>query len=269
MKWAQVQLSALLAILYGMVGFVSSTAFAEEIVYSIQIYGSRHAIVSFTGPGSENLSITPSNNGDQIRISGVNVQFSTRENVSAKGIISSTRQVQRGAFTDLVLGFSIPISVSATPATGSLKLVVKGKQIARPTNRPGESPTPSPTSAKTELPIRLLSTYSAEAPSESGLTLVFPDTGKISPKTSVAQVLMGISYGVEILWAFVTHQPLALGAGNLNSAPSKIDPPPTKNDEELDKLVSDLTQELVELRTQLRNKDKEISELRAWKSTDR
>lgn len=242
------------------------SAWCDVINYSVQVYGSRHAVINFSGPGSESLSVTPSNNGNQLRVSGVNVQFSTGQKSSGRGIIGSVRQVQRGAFTDLVIGFNIPISVSATPGSGNLKLIIKGKPQSQPPSLPKETPVDSTvtTASQASYPVQVISQLPEKGAKPSGLTIVFPDLSSLTPRTSLAQFFFSSGRSIEILWAFATGQQLTL---NDSSRPPAKDMPSKEDAEDIDALVTALTQELVELRTELMEKNKEITELRAWKST--
>lgn len=259
------------ATLIGAIGVMALNAEAGTILYSVQLYGSRHAVVNFSGSGSEELSVTPSSNGDFVRISGVNVQFAPQEPVSLKGIITSVRQVQRGALTDLVLALGAPISVSATPAQGNLKLILKGKPLIRKSVEPNGTPTPpleAPSSPTRAIPITVTSTLPTKDSPQSGITFVFPDSGRILPKTSLAKVLLSSSAITEILWSIATGQPLQFTSESGRDTSSLSEAETDQRDEELDRLLGELTQELVELRTQIIKKDKEISELRALKSTN-
>ncbi len=237
-------------------------SWAANITYKIQSYGNKHAVINLSGPGSGTLSVTPTNDGQQVRISGVEVGYVSDGNQNFSGIVTNAQQVRRGAYTDLVLSFRGKTSISATPGAGNLKLFVR---LIAPKATPDPNPSPGIDSSTTPkpftMPIRLLPTLPAPSNKDAnlagGLTIVFPGADQIRSPFSTATELRGVAYVLDLLWAWVFNSG--------SSDPQKADPePPSKGlrSEELDSLVQDLTKELVEVRKELMAKEEEIRSLR-------
>lgn len=237
-------------------------AWAANITYKIQSYGNKHAVINLSGPGSGTLSVTPTNDGQQVRISGVEVGYVSDGNQNFSGIVTDAQQVRRGAYTDLVLSFRGKTSISATPGAGNLKLFVRLiAPIATPDPQPSASIASSTTPKPPTMPIRLLSTLPIQSDKDAkpagGLTIVFPGAEQIRSPFSASKELRGAAYVLDLLWAWVFNS----GASDYDTT-APVTPSKDLRSGELDSLVQDLTKELVEVRKELMAKEEEIRSLR-------
>ena len=232
---------------------------AQQVRYYIHGYGSRHAIIVLNGSQVRTLNVNPNADGLGARISGVGVTFAASGKQSYPGVISSSRVVQRGAFTDLVLNFDKMASLNVTGSSDELKVFVKvqeQKSDIVATATPGAAqPTEAISNQKSYAPIRFLSVPSdavAEKPKSQSLLLNFPEARALIGNTAISTQLRWYAYLLDIAWAWLSQQPLTYANP---VSPIAKDSKNVNEEIQLDQLVEDLTKELVEVRAELSRKE--------------
>ena len=239
--------------------------FAVDIRYSLYSYGSQHAIIILTGD-VRGVTVHPSSDGMSARVSGVGVRFSAPASPAATDVVTAIRPVRRGAFTELLITFATPATITASPTKGGLKIFVrvdKGRTTAIEAS-PGSSPDPK-SSSETNLthafPAKI--TFGENDPSNSSsgekIKIVFPETSGLASTSTLSGGLRWGAYAVDLLWSWVIAEPLQysdpLGQSCRQSSPV------TENTE-VEQLVGALTKELAEVRIQLEAKEEELVKLR-------
>ena len=233
-------------------GWCSALSYAAEIVYGLRTFAGRHAVLTLTGD-TGSISLHPSTDGMTIRISGVGVQFLARSENVTGAVVRSVHQVRRGAVNDLVVNFSEPVTISASPNAQGMQILI------RTTRGPAQPPVvdgkginreSSETEARSQ-PIVILWEHAGRPTRQPGQTVfVFPHAANIGAQSSLTAGLHWFVYAVDLLWAWLNGGSLALS--------STAGEPSTADSENVQNESSALLQQLTEEVLMLREKVKEL-----------
>lgn len=243
--------------------FLAFPSWADSISYQLTGFGSRQVLVSLAGAQKSTVTASMSSDGLSLRISGVSVSFLAGKSQVTPALVSSVQSVQRGAYTDLVINLSSPAELTISPGTSDLKLFLTFKSGIKPTiaavARPTES-TPAQTTRKSSLPLRIL-TSDANPPEphkvEPGVTILLPQAISEIPESDVSAELRHIAYALDLLWVWASGQSLPTTTSEAAGAA------PTGDTKKLERLIDDLSHELISLHKELADRDSEIRRLKS------
>ena len=236
---------------------------AVEIKYALFSYGSQHAILMLNGD-VRGLAVHPSSDGLSARISGVGVTFAAPASAVATDVVTAIRPVRRGAFTDLVLTFASPATVTASPTKAGLKIFVRVEKNRPPSTDPSLTPSPDAngelvSASNPSMPAMITFGTTEGSPSASDrITVVFPESAGLVSASSLSGGLRWGAYAVDILWSWAIGQPLQY-ADPL--APTCRQSSPATENTEVEQLVGALTKELAEVRIQLADRESALRKL--------
>jgi hypothetical protein len=218
---------------------------AGAIWYEITNYGSKHAVVLLSGQGLENVTANLGSDGLSIRVSALTSEFRPGEKQSYGSLISEVQQVRRAQTNDLVINLSSPSDLSVTPAAQNIKLFIKVRRVSA---AQAELLPKIPSVDKRKLkPLPLRFTRDPGVAGEKfgdGVLIVLPPSEGVNPLLGLSFELRRFAYAIDVIWAWVTGRPIEYDGQNNSAVVSSSEVI------ELEKLVKELTQELIELRKQ-------------------
>lgn len=248
-----------------------SPSAAQEISFTIKAYGSRHAILSFSGPSINKLSINPSVDGQALRVTGIDIRFIEPNLEKTPDIFSSIRQVKRGVYTDLVFNIRVASDFSVTNSNNILQVFIKGKSNYKIEEKPSQensattTPTPTENLASRRLPFNIVfDSTSGDSNSDlknsntsSSTNIIFPSTAGLKSITSLGAELRTAAYSLDLIWSFLSGIPIESTekSDSKNTCQQNSNP-------ETEQLILDMTTELNQLRTQLEAKELELSKFK-------
>lgn len=246
-------MKSLLFYIVCLVHVLALPALASDVEYVVRAYGGKNAVVILSGSVRNNLTTNLSSDGQSVRVSGVDINFVQAKDSYIAGLVSEIFQVKRGAFSDLIINLKEKCELTPTPGNKDLKLFLKAKanDVVLPSVKDNTTSTKPQQKSVRGIPINItVDTPAARQakPLFTQINLVFPNTQGLKSITSLSQELKMLAYSLDIIWSWLTGQPLQFIT--TEQAPPTT---PQKGDEveELEKLVQDLTQELVDVRKEL------------------
>lgn len=234
--------SLILALLLGIVP-AKGQAQAGAIWYEITNYGSKHAVVLLSGQGLEHVTANLSADGLSIRVSALTSEFRPGEKQSYGSLISEVQHVRRAQANDLVINLASPSDLNVTPAAQNIKLFIKVRRA--PTILSNQEPKDAKVEKRDFKPLPIRFTREPAAASEKlrdGILIVLPVAENIDSAIGLTFELRRFSYALDVLWAWVSGRQIGYAGQNNTTSSSEV--------LELEKLVKELTQELIELRRQ-------------------
>ncbi len=226
----------------------SSHAQSETIWYEVSNYGAKHAVVILTGTALDTLTANLSTDGLSVRVSSTGTEFRPGEKQSYGSLITEVQHVRRGSSSDLVVNLALPCELSVTPSGNNVKLFLKGKRNSTsPQNKTEPEAASSTPRTQKPIPLTFLRSGPASAPRlTDGIQVILPAADGLQPQLGLAAELKRLSYALELTWSWVSGQSLAYEGQTVT---------PARQDEvdELERLVRDLTQELIEVRKSCHN----------------
>lgn len=221
-------------------------AAAQRISYDVIGYGSRHVVVVLSGTVPVGVTTSMSADGKSARVSAAGVEFVPANSGRAMpALVSSAQQVKRGSAVDLVINLNQPAELDVTAGGTGLKLLLKVKNSGDDSTSNRSSANQQGARPQKTLPIRFTLHADPEAKNAfTGLTVVLPKLDSLGPGTIFARELRRTAYALDLVWAALNGvkniaTPISGQKGEAESAVQVA---------ELEKLVQDLTRELVELR---------------------
>jgi hypothetical protein len=167
-----------------------------EILYQLRQYGNGQAVITFSGPGSSNLTTNISADGLNIRVSAVSSMFVQEKRLGESPLIGTIQQVRRGAFTDLLISLKVPINLNAAPSGNLLKLYLKSKQAL-----PSSASNAQTASSKTSIQLLSYSEQVDKAPAVQGLSVLLP---YLEPgRSELAKTLITLAYLSDLALSLV------------------------------------------------------------------
>lgn len=196
------------------------------ITFTLESVGKDRAFINFKTTEKTKLNVSTIASGKVVKVSVVNSSFAEQEPATRSGIVKSITQVKRGVYNDLYINLEKPVSLDLIDKIKTYEIYLKSQDLLT-------APIASPIIAdapQQKLPIRIVSNGLQN--SNSGITLVFPNFNSVSP---VSSLLHASAYSIDFLWYWI------MGIDQPNSSSCQND----------QKLIHDLTSELIELRKQL------------------
>ncbi len=202
---------------------------AAELKYDIKVYGEKIASISVIGPGAESLIVTPSEEGKVITITGVSTNFTSLRKAPLPSLFKEIRSLSHGVSTDLILEFIYPTEITATPSTTSLQIMIKVKAEIKPGDA-NNAELKKIQTRKIEYRIPNLKEY-------SGATW-------LSTSFRISSAL------IDMFWALINGRSFSFDMNN-NFKKDIISNEETKKTVALETLVSELNNEILELRKEI------------------
>lgn len=227
-----------LAMLSALLSICPQTLHAEDVSYAVREYGTERIEVSFSGPHHQQLTSQLSQDGKLLRVSGAGIRFVSRVAEPTSELLSYLRQVSRGAYTDLLLGFSHPVSLSVAPGSSELKLFLRVR---------GDTGTASAGTLLSKLPVKVETGVPPSTGAHPHISITFPSEAHVQSRTTLSRQLRQAAYWVDFTWSWISGE--------------RAQPPPLQHSvskdttEELEQLVASLTSELLIVREQCKEKE--------------
>ena len=212
--------------------FVTSRVFAADIEYDIKSFGENITIISLNGLSANSLTVTPSDEGRILTISGYDVNFIGIRQGALPSIVKGIRSLNKGKTFNLILEMNLASTISATPSPDRLQIVAKTIKQKEFKSLIGSK----------------IKEFSNKSP-----TIMIPSPKEFKGLTSLSSSLKIASFITDILWSFLNGRNFSFEVKESNSNNEKSEADAKKRIAELQNLVDELNSQILELRKERNN----------------